>query len=247
MILRLVVLLFALLTSLPLYAQGDTIPAAPTTAATVRYDSSAVAVRSVETAVRPFLADDEFAYDRQAVVSQSLWTRIKQWLWDKLMQILPGDASTLSTILDVVLYLLVGGALLYVVFRLTGMSFTGVLGRTARPVVTTEALEEDIHALDFDRLIEEAVQQEQYRKAVRLLYLRSLKELADRGYIHWSIDKTNRDYLGELPPSDMRRTFEQLTLMFEYIWYGDFPMDRPLFDRAHELFRSFSTQTAERV
>lgn len=214
--------------------------------ATVRYDSSAVHVRSVT--LDKYRSDSDFNYDRTASVNPSLWEQFKEWLWSLLQRFLPDNPETVATIWNWVFYTLIAGAIIFVAFRLFGMSFTGAFRKSLKNSLTSELLGEDIHEMDFDRLIDEAAEQQQYRIAVRLLYLRTLKEMTDKEYIRWAPDKTNREYVHELTGSDMRKRFEHLTLLFEYIWYGDFPVDRTLFEQSRTLFNDFrSTVTAQHV
>lgn len=222
----------------------DTMPAAPQA---VQYDSSAVVVRSAENTLQKFRDNPDFSYDRTVVLHPTLWDQFVAWLLWLLSHFFPDEESSWSVLWTIVFYALIGSALVYVVFRLTGTSFVGLFGRAGKRAVTTELFDENIHEIDFDKLISEAEQQQLYRKALRLLYLRSLKELSDGNYIHWSIDRTNREYLAELPAGELRKSFEQLTLLFEYIWYGDFPVDRVLFEHSRDLFRNFSTMTAQHV
>ena len=59
---------------------------------------------------------------------------------------------------------------------------------------------ENIHEVDFATRLAEAEAAGNCRLAVRLGYLQLLKQLTDRGLIHWQPDKTNHAYLAELPP-----------------------------------------------
>lgn len=210
-----------------------------TETATLRYDSSAVDARSAT--LEKYRSDSDFYYDRDISINPTLWEQFKEWLWSLVQRFLPDDPETVSTIWDWVFYSIIAVALVFVVFRLFGMTFTGAFRRSVKNSMTVELLGEDIHEMDFERLIDEAAQQQHYRKAVRLLYLRTLKEMTDREYIRWSPDKTNREYVHELANSDMRKMFEHLTLLFEYIWYGDFPVDRTLFEQSRTLFNDFRT------
>jgi hypothetical protein len=219
---------------------------ATTATAVVRYDSSAVHVRS--TALDKYLSDSDFQYDNTGVVNPTLWEQFKAWLWSLLERFLSDNPDTVSTVWDWIYYILIAGVIIFVIFRLFGMTFTGAFRKSVQNGLAVELLGEDIHDMNFDQLIEEAAAQQNYRKAVRLLYLRTLKELTDREYIRWSPDKTNREYVHELSNSDMRKMFEHLTLLFEYIWYGDFPVDRTLFEQARSLFNDFrTTVTAQHV
>ncbi len=99
-----------------------------------------------------------------------------------------------------------------------------------------DTLTEDIHVIDFAGSIEQAIEARNFRLAVRLLYLQTLKRLTDADRIAWKPDKTNRQYVQEMKNSD----FEQLTTQFEYVWYGDFPVDERRFSVIREEFKRFS-------
>ncbi len=79
---------------------------------------------------------------------------------------------------------------------------------------------EDIHSIDYDKLIEQAIENKNYRYAIRLNYLRTLKILSDKELISWKQDKTNREFVNELKAIDIKSGFVNLTNDFEKIWYG---------------------------
>jgi len=88
-----------------------------------------------------------------------------------------------------------------------------------------EEMPEDIFAINYQREIDKAAAQGNFRLAVRLLYLKLLKLLADRQYIRYKHDLTNFDYLMQLQPSKYYQHFFRLTRHYEYSWYGHFDVD----------------------
>ena len=78
--------------------------------------------------------------------------------------------------------------------------------------------EDTIYGVDFPEGINEALSQRNYREAVRLLYLQTLKQLSDAARIEWQPYKTPTQYLYEvrLP------AFRQLTNHFLQVRYGNF-------------------------
>ena len=62
-------------------------------------------------------------------------------------------------------------------------------------------------------------------ECLSLPFLKLLKELTDKNLISWKIDKTNSDYSIELSNSKYSKQFKELAFLYEYIWYGDFPVD----------------------
>jgi len=64
-----------------------------------------------------------------------------------------------------------------------------------RGTIGSSVFHENIHELNFDKLISEALAQQHYREGIRLLFLKSLKLLTDRQFIHWQAGKTNQQSL----------------------------------------------------
>ena len=114
--------------------------------------------------------------------------------------------------------------------------------KSAAGRLNLQEVTENIHAMDFEALIAEAVAAGQYRRAVRLNFLKSLRLLTEKQHIHWKPEKTNRDYLEELTPSELRLPFQELATRYEYIWYGDFPVDASRYEDARLRFEQFHRQ-----
>jgi hypothetical protein len=126
--------------------------------------------------------------------------------------------------------LIIGLAILVIIFfifKLTGMTNVGLFGKYNKGVglaYTTE--QEDIHQIDFNLEIRQAIEQKNFRLAIRLLYLQSLKKLSDNGLISWHPNKTNFTYWQELNGTNYQKLFFELTDRFEYSWYGNrFPTE----------------------
>ena len=102
--------------------------------------------------------------------------------------------------------------------------------------------EENIHTIDFNEAIQQAVDDKNYRLAVRLLYLQSLKILADKGTIDWRIDKTNYAYGQELAGQPFQQSFLTLTREFEYNWYGNRAASPKEFESIRQTFSDFNRQ-----
>lgn len=81
---------------------------------------------------------------------------------------------------------------------------------------------------------QEAIELQDFKRAIRLSYIIMLKKLAERGYIRWKIDKTNHEYEVELVHSALKKHFQKATYYYEYICYGEFRVDRELFEKAIE-------------
>ncbi len=98
---------------------------------------------------------------------------------------------------------------------------------------------ENIHETDFERLLREAISKKLFRRAVRLLYLESLKKLSDKNFIQWEESKTNSEYVYEIKAKQTKQLFVALTSVFEYVWYGYAPLDEHTFYSVQEQFKHF--------
>ncbi len=84
-----------------------------------------------------------------------------------------------------------------------------------------DRLEENMKDLDFDALVNEAIKNKNYTLAIRLYYLRILKDLWDHQFIIWKKEKTNYDYILETGSQPFSNDFKKLTDNFEISWYGE--------------------------
>lgn len=91
--------------------------------------------------------------------------------------------------------------------------------------------EDTIYGVDFSGGIADAISRRDYREAVRLLYLQTLKRLSDAERIDWQLYKTPTQYLNEvrLP------AFRQLTNHFLRVRYGNFEATEELFHMMQSL------------
>jgi hypothetical protein len=102
-----------------------------------------------------------------------------------------------------------------------------------------EADLDDIFAINYQQELAKALSSENYRLAVRLLYLQLLRKLADRNIIDYKQDRTNFDYLMQLQPTRYYNDFFRLTRHYEYSWYGQFSLEREKFDIIRQAFENF--------
>ncbi len=105
--------------------------------------------------------------------------------------------------------------------------------------ITLENLEAYLPETDLDRFLRDALAQQNYTLAIRLYFLQVIKDLSNAGAIHWSIEKTNRDYLREMRKHRLSVPFHQATLTFERVWYGNSPVPAVEYARIEPEFKNF--------
>jgi hypothetical protein len=173
----------------------------------------------------------------------NLWVMFRNWLFVQLLRLF-GSPEAISA-LELTVYTICLIALVYIVLRLMNVDLSGLLiNNKRRAVVREDAIspDEDIHTIDFQAAVAEALKNGEYSKAVRLLYLSSLKELSDRGHIRWQAGKTNYQYQQELQQKELQLPFLQLGHLFEWAWYGGFPVGEGQYKKAAQFYRMLKQQ-----
>ncbi|EMR02498.1 DUF4129 domain-containing protein [Cesiribacter andamanensis] len=175
-----------------------------------------------------------------AKADEGAWDRFKRWLAYKLAEVLGGASD--SGLLGALFYAFCIAAGLFIVIRFLDIDLSSLLHRkaAATPIQAPEGLTENIHALNFEAEIATAVQREEYPRAIRLVYLAALKRLSDGGHIRWEPGKTNRQYQQEVQAADISTHFTRLGYYFEWAWYGNFPVDKGVFEQVQQEWVQFS-------
>lgn len=81
---------------------------------------------------------------------------------------------------------------------------------------------EDIFSLSYTKLIQNAEKQNDYRVAIRLMFLQTLKLLSDVNAIQYQPDYTDQHYLQQLYESKYYDDFFKVMHSYEYAWFGKF-------------------------
>lgn len=102
-----------------------------------------------------------------------------------------------------------------------------------------EEEDEDINKNDYSKLLERAILNNDYRLATRYYYLLLLKIMSQKGIIKYDKDKTNSEYLFELKSINSRKQFSYLIYLYDYVWYGEFPIDELKFNAIENNYKSY--------
>lgn len=137
---------------------------------------------------------------------------------------------------------IIGGFIAFLVIYLSHSNVR--LFRSSRSIEKEESDVEtdDIFTIPYQKEIDKAVGAGNYRLAVRLLFLRLLRQLSEKNMIQYTQDRTNFDYLLQVQHTPWYQHFFRLTRHYEYVWYGRFGIDRDKFDAIKSDFASFERQ-----
>lgn len=148
------------------------------------------------------------------------------------------EAGSTNWLLILVLFAVAVGIIMVLLGLKPGFLFRRKGGQTEAAAAAVEE-GEDIHNMRFETELEKAIRLGNYRLAVRIQYLDTLKKLSDRGLIRWLPNKTNWEYVQELAGTPYSGGFRQITTAFEYAWYGEFAIDEPVFRLMREKMLDF--------
>jgi len=107
------------------------------------------------------------------------------------------------------------------------------------PEDENEEIDENIFRINYQRDIERAITAENYRLAIRLMFLRLLRNLSNKNLIHYGAGKTNFDYLSQLFSTGYYNDFFRLTRHYEFVWYGKFEVNEEAFGAIKNDFENF--------
>jgi hypothetical protein len=205
-----------------------------------KYDSLDITKRSLnQPALERYKQQEEFQYG-DAYVGLSPWDRFWRWFWSLFDDT---DTTIVGEGMKYLLLTLGVAAIVFLIMKLAGVDpFKVIRGKSAAAPLPYSEYVENIHEINMDEELERAASVGNYRLAVRLLYLKCLKQLNDAGLIRWEANKTNSEYSNELQDHEQRLAFNLLTRQFEYIWYGDFNIDANVFGRVSHLFKDFKVK-----
>ena len=207
----------------------------------VKMDTSSINVRSINAAaLKKIKASKDFQYIQMQEPPKSLWDRFWSWFWWNIEQLFKtrNGRITIWTVLSLVALVIIG----FFVWKVMGMNKEGLFARRTEGGLDYAIGEDDIHNISFDEAIQAAINSGNYRQAIRLLYLQSLKTLSDKAFIDWQINKTNSDYLIEVKERPWNSLFRSLTHSFEYTWYGEMAIEKDDFVNMQAQFQQLKNQ-----
>lgn len=225
----------------PLWAQDSIV--------TIKNDTTNLTpIQIDESQLEQFKNNPDFDYEVVKSAAPDWWISFKNWLSNVFIRIfewlfgIEKAAGAFNTFLQILPYVL----LIILLFILVKF-FLSVNARAiihAKKNQSIVALSEEEHIIkneDIQQLISSALAQKDYRLAVRYNYLYMLQLLSEKELITWELQKTNEDYTQELQKQELVQPFATCTRLYNYFWYGEFPIDQSKYERSETSFLSLKT------
>jgi hypothetical protein len=184
----------------------------------------------------PYYADKSMHYGKEPLQVTGFWNR---WFLRMI--------RVLGTILNqkaipVIMYLVIFSMCAFILVRFLRGEADSVFQKNNENSIFFEEEGAQLTGSDLAVLLQEEISSGNYNKAVRILFLQTLQHLANHGLISLHPEKTNSDFLYEIPDVRIRDQFRDLTRIYEFLWYGNQALDHSWFNRIASKFRLFNDQ-----
>jgi hypothetical protein len=204
-------------------------------------DSAAVAAKTFPKDFKKRYKEESFVYEFKTP-EKNAWDRFKEWLagiLKNLFRFSSNEASLnfVGLMLKIIAVLIVVFVIYLIVKAIMNKDGQWIFGRNSdkKGIHYTE-IEKNLHLVDFEKLIQKALEADEKRLIIRYYYLWLLKKMSAKQMIVWDIEKTNSDYLYEIKELSQKEDFAYLSYLYNYIWYGEFELDEATFLKAKTAF-----------
>lgn len=228
---KIVFLLFFLLLSMSTDAQSNSLA--------VKNDKSSIVQKQFDASnLDIYKADKDFIYTEETEKKEPTfidqlfnWTgrqflRFLKWLFG-----VKNAQGIFAAILSALPYIFTAIVLLLILRFFLKVNSNSIVETTANKSIVSVTKEEQIKNKDILKLIQQAIVQKNYRLAVRYYYLNILRQLEIKELIVWEQQKTNHDYINEISENNIKISFEELTRLYDFVWYGNFEINEVEFAR----------------
>ena len=187
---------------------------------------------------------DAFNYDVRDGEAQNLLARFLNWVFKGLRDTFGINIPpNILKILEYLIYVLMGALVIYLLVKfLAGEKLSSIFTKKATSIIDINLSEEHIENVDLDALVQLALEQKNYRLAIRYQYLKALKILSQHNMIQWHYEKTNVDYQKEITAPKMNSLFREVSYLYDYIWYGEQQIDETTYKAANARFVALKNQ-----
>ncbi|MBK5212801.1 MAG: hypothetical protein JJE55_03960 [Flavobacteriaceae bacterium] len=205
---------------------------------TVSVDSNAVVQKHFSENLFEKYSGSDFDYDTVEGEAENFLGRAIQWFFNKLGELFGIHLSPeMYQLIKIIVYILLIVFAIYILVKLlVGDNASSFFSRQSKMVSPLNIQEEHIENVDLDSYIKNAFKEENYRLAIRYMYLKSLKSLSLNNIIEWHFEKTNSDYYREIENEGLKENFKKTSYLYDNIWYGEFALDKAGFENAEKDF-----------
>ncbi len=212
----------------------------------IKMDTTKIIQKKFEAkSLEKYKSNKDFDYTEAAKKEPTFIDRVLNWLWRQLLRFFEWifgvkyAKGILATILMALPYI-IGGIVLFLLIKFfvktkikSAVSFS-----KNSAIINFSEDEKLLQKSDLESLVQKAIENKDYRLAVRFLYLKTLKLLTDNELVNWEQQKTNDDYISEIVDNSLKKSFENTTRIYDFVWYGNFQINNVQFSRIRIEFNA---------
>ncbi|CAM1363888.1 conserved protein of unknown function [Tenacibaculum soleae] len=212
----------------------------------VQFDTEFIELKKFDNKkIEAYKQQDAFIYiveKREPTVIEKVWNWFKRTI-KKVLSYFFDDISPamgfLKWVLKILPYIIAGLVLFLIIKFFLKVNARNIIdGKKTTATVSLSDEETLIKEKDLPALIKIAITDGNFKLATRYYYLLLLKKLSEKELIFWQQEKTNEDYIKELASNkNLYKEFETLTHLYDYVWYGEFLINKEKFLKAEINFK----------
>lgn len=148
---------------------------------------------------------------------------VKAWwqnMWRKFGDFM--ERATSPLFWKILRFLIIIAVVLLLVYHLSNSEKSGILGKRNARIGEAEVILEsgDLMISEIDKMVHNCESSEDYRMAIRWLYLKTIRNLSVLGIVKKSENTPNNNMLSQIKNDTVKEDFRKLIFIYEYIWYG---------------------------
>ena len=208
----------------------------------VMFDTENIKLKEFSPKFNEKYTSNEFQYETKVDDSKlSAWNRFWKSVGDFFRELFDfsnadGSFSGLEIVMKIIAFLIIGFVIFMIVRIIINKEGGWIFSKSSKTIKVTDLVEENIHTIDFKKLITSSKSDKEFRTSIRYYYLWLLKSMSDKNIIEWDIEKTNSDYLYEIKNPEIKSEFKFLSYIYEYSWYGEFAVSETDFEKVEKSF-----------
>ena len=138
-----------------------------------------------------------------------------------------------------VMYAILGICFFIILFKLyrNGIIFNFKNNPKIEEDIHFDFIENNLQTIDLNQLIEQAKTNKNYRLAIRYYHYQNTQNLANKEFINWNPKKTNQQLIHEIKKVEIKKLYQNNTLIFNRIWFGHFQIDEIQFQEFEANFK----------
>jgi len=189
---------------------------------------------------KKIFADPKLKYNVNVKYDPGIFERFMEWLADLIF----GNTSyeNIQFTRGLIIWTVIILCVIVVIWILLKSDFSRLIRpKSKMTTFNFSEITDDLSTINFDKMIDDAVKNEDYRMAVRWSYLKCLYVLEKGKHLVFQPAKTNIDYQYDLKKSPFLNEFMSVSKIYDYVWYGKFSVDLGKYNQLKKEFTEFES------